>query len=243
MEYDVLAAFYDELVGVDYGALYRYIQGIWERFEHAPKIVLDLGCGTGSLIPYLEKGRQVIGVDISSAMLSIAMQKVNASTLLLCQDMCDLDLYGTVDTIVCMLDCLNALPDVQAVAQTLQRAALFLSPGGLMVFDINTPYKYLSVLDGNTTVYDTQSVYCIWQSACDNRSSCCDFYLDFFIPDGHGLYTRKREEMRQRIYEIEQMRDMIMSSGLDLLAVYGDRTFSSPAPTDGRAYFVARKPL
>ena len=84
--YSVLSQCYDALVGADYPAMAEFYKAIWRQFGQDPQIVLDLGCGTGNLLPFLEEGRQVIGVDISPEMLAIAREKAGPDTLLLCQD-------------------------------------------------------------------------------------------------------------------------------------------------------------
>ncbi|NLT58102.1 MAG: class I SAM-dependent methyltransferase [Clostridiales bacterium] len=239
MEYDVLSAFYDRLVNADYAALYAYYRAIWARYGCSPEVVLDLGCGTGNLLPHLEQAHQVIGVDISAEMLSAAREKAAPETLLLQQDMRALDLYGTVDAAVCALDGINALEDGQAVLETLSRVNLFLSKGGLFVFDVNTPYKFRQVLDGAAFVYDTEEVYCVWQSALQGKS--CAFWLDFFVPDGRGRYERRQEALEQRVYELEELEQLVARSGLELLAVLGDHSLEPPGPQEQRVFFVTRK--
>ena len=241
MEYEFLAEFYDDLVNVNYEDIYNFYEVIWDRHGLRPQIVLDLGCGTGNLLPFLEQKYEVIGVDISEEMLGLAREKAAPETLLLQQDMCELDLYGTVDAVVCSLDCINALADAQEVAEALSRINIFLSAGGLLIFDINSPYKFQKILDGSTYVYDTDEVYCVWQSDMLKEEACCLFTLDFFVPDGTGRFLRRREEQVQQIYDVTQMSAIVERSGLELIAVYGDLATQPPEPEEERIYFVARK--
>ena len=241
LEYDILAPFYDELVGADYLKLYQTYCDIWAHFGLDPKTVLDLGCGTGSLLPYLEQSRKVVGIDISSEMLSLAQSKAREDTLLLCQDMRTFTLFSRVDAVVCALDGINALPNEKAVADTFASVISALSQDGLFIFDINTPYKYFSILDGQSFVYDTERVYCVWRSAADREQRRCDFFLDLFIPNGRGLYERKCEHIVQRIYDIDAVCGLLRDSGFELLAVYGEQTFDAPASTEERVFFVCRK--
>ena len=121
-------------------------------------ILLDLGCGTGTLTEELAAlGYDAIGVDNSPDMLWKAQEKKMASgrdITYICQEMTELDLYGTIDAVVSALDSLNHLTDYGDFCAAIARAALFLHPDGVFVFDLNTPYKHQKILANNTFVYD-----------------------------------------------------------------------------------------
>ena len=168
--YADFAAFYDRLTDdVGYPQRADYIAEL--LMEHGMKkgIVLDLACGTGSLTLELSKrGYEMIGVDASPDMLCAAQEKcakAGAEVLFLCQPMEALDLYGTVNAAVCTLDSLNHITDPDTLREVLRRVSLFLEPGGLFVFDVNTPYKHREVLGNHTFVYDLEGLYCVWQNA------------------------------------------------------------------------------
>ena len=142
-----LARYYDALTAdVDYRARGAYLKRLAERHGGRFRLVLDLACGTGSLAVELARlGAEVIAVDGSGEMLAQAMNKSAGLTppvLYLCQGMEELDLYGTVDTTLCTLDSLNHLPDREALRRVFHRVWLFTEPGGLFLFDMNTPYKH-----------------------------------------------------------------------------------------------------
>ena len=143
-EYAAFAAFYDRLTGdVDYAGLAAYLREIFLRHQGAvPRTLLDLACGSGSLSLELAADAEVIGVDGSEDMLALAGEKAaraGRSLLFLRQDMRCLDLYGTVEGAVCVLDSLNHLLRTADIRAVLRRLRLFLEPGGLFVFDVNTP--------------------------------------------------------------------------------------------------------
>ena len=143
--------YYDALTAdVDYRAHGAYLKRLAERHGGRFRLVLDLACGTGSLAVELARlGAEVIAVDGSGEMLAQAMNKSAGLTppvLYLCQGMEELDLYGTVDTTLCTLDSLNHLPDREALRRVFHRVWLFTEPGGLFLFDMNTPYKHREVL-------------------------------------------------------------------------------------------------
>ena len=197
MSYEVFADFYDALTdNVDYAVLSKTICSLLARYGLDRGLLLDLGCGTGTLSVLLAKaGYEVVGADISPDMLAVAQEKAFAAgqdILFLCQDMTRLDLYGTIDAAVCTLDALNHLPSRAAVEEALRRVSLFLNPGGVFIFDTNTLYKHREVLGNNTFVYDTDEVYCVWQNELQSDEKTVDISLDFFMPasDDAPFYER-----------------------------------------------------
>ena len=109
--------------------------------------------------------------------------------LFLCQPMEALDLYGTVNAAVCTLDSLNHITDPDTLREVLRRVSLFLEPGGLFVFDVNTPYKHREVLGNHTFVYDLEGLYCVWQNAYCAKDTSVEILLDFFEEKADGSYT------------------------------------------------------
>lgn len=129
-----------------------------------------------------KRGYEMIGVDASPDMLCAAQEKcaqAGAEVLFLCQPMEALDLYGTVNAAVCTLDSLNHITDPDTLREVLRRVSLFLEPGGLFVFDVNTPYKHREVLGNHTFVYDLEGLYCVWQNAYCAKDTSVEILLDF----------------------------------------------------------------
>ena len=227
--YSLLAEYYDDLMENDYNAFFDYYKAVWARYKLKPQILLDLGCGTGNMTKLYEAEYDVIGVDLSPEMLSKAREKLSPKTLLLCMDMRELDLYGTVDACCCTLDGFGSLLEEKDVAKTLTGVNLFLSPGGILIFDLIAPKKFKNVLDGNAYFYDAEKVSCVWQSALEGP--LCRFKLSYFIPRGNG-YIRREEELCERVWSRPEMEALIAASGMELLEVRED---------GDRMFFVCRK--
>jgi SAM-dependent methyltransferase len=162
-------------------------------------------------------------------MLSKAREKLSSKTLLLCMDMCELDLYGTVDACCCTLDGFGSLLEEADAAKALQGVNLFLAPGGIFIFDLITPAKFKDELDGRAYFYDTDEVSLVWQSALEGP--LCRFKLTYFIPRGKS-YIRREEEMCERVWSRPEMEALIAASGMELLEVREDWD---------RMFFVCRK--
>ena len=122
-------------------------------------LVVDLGCGTGTLTEMLyQKGYDCIGLDNSEEMLNIAMDKKAESgseILYLHQDMRELDLYSTVGTVISVCDSVNYILEEEELLQVFRLVNNYLYPGGVFIFDFNTAYKYREVI-GNTTIAGEQ---------------------------------------------------------------------------------------
>lgn len=245
--YAAFADYYDALTGnVDYDGYADYLCRLLEREGHDAGITLDLACGTGSLtLALFDRGFDVYGIDGSPDMLSVAQQKAaeqEKQILFLCQKMQKIDLYGTVNTVFCVLDSINHMTDPKGVQQTFNRVSLFLEPGGRFIFDVNTVYKHKSVLSDNVFVYDTEQVYCVWQNQyLGAPDHLVEISLDFFAREG-DVYYRSGEQFRERAYPEAQIREMLETAGLETVAVYDGLTFNPPKEDSQRLVFVARKP-
>ena len=245
--YAAFADYYDALTqNVDYNGYADYLCQILERQHHDPGITLDLACGTGSLtLALYDRGLDVYGIDGSPDMLSVAQQKAaeqEKQILFLCQKMQSIDLYGTVNTVFCVLDSINHLTAEQDVRKTFQRVSLFLEPGGYFVFDVNTAYKHREVLGDNVFVYDTDDVYCVWQNQYLADSQEVEITLDFFAQED-GAYYRSSEQFRERAYDPAVLEQMLTAAGLETVTVYDALSFDPPKPDSQRLVFVTRKPM
>ena len=110
-----------------------------EILESEKNLVLDLGCGTGTLTELMyKKGYDMIGIDYSSQMLEIAENKKaesNSEILYLNQDMRELDMYSTIGTVYSICDSVNYLLEDEDVVKTFSLVEKFLYPGGIFIFD------------------------------------------------------------------------------------------------------------
>lgn len=242
MSYEVFADYYDELMqNVDYDGRAKYIDSLIKRFKPNANLLVDLACGTGSMtVKFADIGYDVIGVDISEEMLSRARDKSNGNILYLCQSMQKLDMYGTIDAFVCTLDSLNHINGRDELCRALERVSLFLEPDGVFVFDMNTPYKHEKILENNTFVYETDSVYCVWQNEYEGGGKI-NIVLDFFEEQENGSYERFCEDFSETAYSYADTEEMLRGSGLKLLAAYDDMTFNPPNEQSERIVFVAKK--
>jgi len=203
-------------------------------------LLLDLGCGTGDFaIEMAKRGYDVLGLDQSFDMLAIAREKDGAQNVqFIQQDMTRMELFGTVDIIVCFLDTINHIPDETKLGRLFGRCKNYLNPGGLFLFDMATPYYFKEVL-GDQVFYDIKDPYAlIWQNSVDDRMSRSRADLTFFIKQEDESYLRGEECIRERIYTADAICSLLAQSGLTVKKMYGGLTFQKPAGTSERIVFV-----
>ena len=247
MSYGVFSEFYDALTAnVSYDTVSQVLSSLLTRYGKSRGLLLDLACGTGSVsVRLAQKGYEVIGVDLSPEMLSEAQNKAYSAgqnILFLCQDMTALDLYGTVDAAVCTLDGLCHLPDEESVFAALQKVSLFMNPGGVFLFDVNSVYKHRAVLGNNTFVYDTDDVYCVWQNTLLSDGVTVQMDLDFFEPvSDAGDYVRQSERFTERAYPRETLEAMLKKAGFTVLDVFDGYSGKPAHDTSERLLFAVRK--
>ena len=247
--YSAFAYFYDRLTeNISYKARAEYFDRLISLHGGKKGILLDLACGTGSLSEEMARlGYDVIGTDASEEMLSCAMDKKFESGLpiqYLCQDMTKLDMFGTIDVTLCVLDSLNHLGSLDDIRKTFDRVSLFCEPGGLFIFDVNTPYKHRNILGNNTFVYDLEDVYCVWQNSFNDSSPDCrvDISLDIFEKNESGLFTRYTDELSEIAFPREIIEQALADSGMTLEAVYDFDSLEPPRNDSEKLVFAAKKP-
>lgn len=258
-QYTILASYYDALnAGVDYKAIAEYCDAAVSRWGLPENsLALDLACGTGGVTLELAKrGYDMIGLDCSEEMLAVAASKrvpAGAKILWLKQDMREFELYGTVGLIVCALDSINYLTDLQSLVRCFALAHNYLDPGGLFVFDVNTKHKFENVLAGRDFVLESDGVLCAWRNTYSARSGLCRFELSIFTDEGGGLWRRLDEVQTERYWSDRRLRGLLAQSGFELCtvtagynaavirdAVQDDRPLTNTSQSDERHCYIAR---
>ena len=244
--YEALAGHYDELTeDVAYTRRADFVEKLMGRSRVPVKTVLDLACGTGTMTAiFTRRGYELVSVDASADMLAVAREKTagipGEPPVFLQQDMPRLDLYGTVEAAICCLDSLNYLTRPSDLRRTLGRLRLFIQPGGVLIFDVNTPYK-LQNLDGQVFLDEREDVYCVWRTEYNRRSRVCTYYMDLFSQEKGELWRRDFEYHRQRAYTVEELEGYLREAGFTRIRTFGDCRMRPPRENEERIYFCANR--
>lgn len=232
------------------------VRGEKDLLASERNLVLDLGCGTGTLTELLYgKGYDMVGVDNAPAMLDIAMKKKQESgseILYLLQDMRELELYSTVGTVISVCDSLNYILDEEELLEVFRLVNNYLYPGGLFLFDFNTDYKYREVIGDTTIAENREDCSFIWENFYDEDSCLNEYDVTIFVRDQDSeadaerktepeLFRRFTETHVQRGYTVEQMKDMVEQAGLEILKVLDAESLSEVNACSERVYILARE--
>ena len=144
-----------------------------------------------------------------------------------------------VDSVICALDSLNYVTRPADVQKTFRRVHDALTPGGLFLFDINTPYK-LEGLAGQTFLDETEDTYCVWRTEFDPKKRLCYYGMDLFQRDGE-VWERSFEEHIEYAYTAEELTGWLREAGFTKIDVFGDRKCRAPKEDELRVYLAARK--
>jgi SAM-dependent methyltransferase len=240
MSFSTVADFYDRINGSAYEPYAQFLTNVFEKGTIKVGKVLDLGCGTGGICAILaDKGFDMVGLDISTDMLMIARERnLGKNTLLLCQDMCEFELYGTVQAVYSSFDCLNYITDSKDLKQVFVLVHNYLEKGGVFVFDVNTLYRYTQILDGRSFVYETDDGLAIWRSAFDEKDGLCEFEIDSFSEDSDGRYFRDTELQTQKFHSREEI--LAAAEGFELVEETGGKGFDGCTEAE-KTYYIFRR--
>ncbi len=242
--YEFLAGSYDALTAdVDYPRWADYIEGHFSRLKRPVRTVLDLACGTGSLTKELAlRGYEVVGVDLSSEMLALAEEKcrdLDPRPRFFCQGMENLRLPERVDACVCCLDSVNYVLKPEKLQKAFRRVFDTLEPGGLFLFDADTPEK-LESMDGQVFLDETEDVFCVWRGEYSGKRRICSFWMDIFERNGAN-WLRGGELHREYAYTMDELADYLQAAGFADIKQYGELKRRAPKKGEQRIFFAARK--
>lgn len=240
--YTGFAAVYDMFMdNIPYTQWCEYVTALLQEHGVTDGLVLDLGCGTGTLTRLLAaRGYDMIGVDISEEMLAIAARQ-SPEILYLLQDMREFELYGTVRAVVSICDSMNYLMEYDDLVQVFALVNNYLDPGGVFIFDLNTIYKYKQGLGEQTIAENRDEGSFIWENYYDEEEQVNEYDLTLFIRQGDGSYQRYEETHYQRAYSLESVKQAIAAAGMEFVAAYDAFGRNAPSAESERIYIIARE--
>lgn len=246
--YQSFAQVYDLFMdNIPYSDWCNYLCTLLAEYQITDGLILDLGCGTGTLTELLAKqGYDMIGIDNSPEMLEIALDKKSISKLdilYLQQDMREFELYGTVHAVISICDSLNYILDYADLVQVFRLVNNYLDPDGYFIFDLNTQFKYEKLLADSTIAENRPEGSFIWENYYDSSNKINEYDLTLFIPNpSHkNCYYKYQETHYQKCYSLEEIQKALQEAGMEFITAYDAFTKTSPEKHSERIYVVAKE--
>ncbi len=242
------AGVYDELMdNIPYDEWFNYLHGLLQEYNITDGIIAELGCGTGSITERLSKaGYDMIGIDNSLSMLDVANSKKScndSSSLYLCQDMREFELYGTVSAVVSICDSVNYITDADDLLQVFKLVNNYLDPKGIFIFDFHPRHYYKNIVANSTIAEDRDNISFIWDNFYDEDEDINELYLSLFVQENEKehLYKKYEELHLQKGYTLCDMIELIKKSGLEFICSYDAFTKNTATEECERIYIIARE--
>ena len=217
--YESFARVYDDFMdNIPYDEWAGYVISLLKEKGIEEGLLLDLGCGTGNITQRLAKsGYDMIGVDNSAEMLEIAQEKnieEESQILYLLQDMREFELYGTVRAVISICDSMNYIIEYEDLTEVFRLVNNYLDPEGYFIFDMNTLYKYETILADNTIAEDRETMSFIWDNYFYEEERINEYNLNLFLQEEDGRYRKFTETHYQKAYTIDEVKQAITDGGM-----------------------------
>jgi SAM-dependent methyltransferase len=199
-------------------------------------LVLELGCGTGTLTEQLTAaGHRVIATDASPAMLELAGDYAPDALAIRQLTLPD-DPLPPADAVVSVGHVLNYLPDEAAIDQTLIAIARAVRPGGLFAVDL-IDISYGTVLHENSGRAGRD-----WAIITQYRTPSPDLVirdLTTFVPQADGSWRRDDECHRHVLIDAQRVPGLLAPEGIEVTVA---RAFGDEPLPPGLAVLIGRRP-
>ncbi|WP_280768529.1 class I SAM-dependent DNA methyltransferase [Salipaludibacillus daqingensis] len=242
MNHDHFASLYDLLME---DAPYDSWLGYAEKYLDKRGRVLDLACGTGTFSLMLaKKGYDIVGVDLSQDMLTIAEEKarkVDVTVDFILQDMRTLTGFKDLDGITLFCDGLNYLREADEVKQTFLHLASALKKGGVLLFDVHSPFKMDHIFDDQLYGENSDSLSYMWFCEPGDQVLSVNHTLTFFVKKQNGYYERMDEEQYQRTFAPINYEQWLREAGFYQIEMTADFGNKDVEDDDDRIFFKAVK--
>ncbi|MBO5094386.1 MAG: class I SAM-dependent methyltransferase [Lachnospiraceae bacterium] len=222
-----------------------YVRSVFERYRVPKELVLDLGCGTGTMTELLAgAGYDMIGIDSSQEMLNLAITKRDRSgheILYLCQDMREFELYGTVRAVISLCDSVNYILEPEELADVFSLVNNYLDPGGIFLFDFNTDYKYREIIGDSVIAENRETCSFIWENYFHEDECINEYDVTVFVEEEDRRYRKFTETHYQRGYTLAEMKELLAEAGMEFLEAADADTKGAVTEKSERIYVTARE--
>lgn len=226
--YEDFSYIYDKLsFDIDYEGYAKNILSLVDKYNIKKENMLELAAGSGMLTQYfIDEFKNIDALDISTDMLNVFASKYdNNNVNLIYYDMLEFENPNKYDLIVILLDSINYVTDQKELKKLFNNCYKNLKDNGLLVFDINSEYKMTEIFGSNCYIYEYEDIFYTWDNFYED--DLVDMHLNFFVENENGSYDRIYEYQQERVYSIEEIKNMVSKSGFEEIKIYDEDDFSS----------------
>lgn len=243
-----LTPYYDELMqDVPYEAWVEYVRLLFEIAQCKPNTILDCACGTGNVSFALAAyNYDVTGIDLSAGMIARAQAKLDGLNTPLPlkfsqADLTTFQLDHIFDAATCLYDSFNYILDPEKLKAAFGRIAAHIHPGGVFVFDMNTPWAFEANLFSQQNRDPKLNLHYHWQADYDASTRICEVQMKFERKSQNGEMLRFSEVHRERAYDLEHVLEMLAHTGWKNVRPYDAYSLNAPHKRSERWYFLAER--
>ena len=231
------------------GRVAELLPRVLAKIRVRPRQVLDLPCGEGTFaVKMARRGYRTTGVDRSAAMLHLARRKAreaNVNIRFIERDIRSLRFHEEFDLVTSWYDSLNYLLRLNDLRITFAGAFRALRPGGVFLFDMNTPGTLSKGWQRHPSFVevDARDAFVVHRSTWDGRKGIATLKVTCFV-FRDGRWSRIDELHRERAYALTQIRTCLGRAGFIELACWGSiRKMTPPRRGDRKYWVAARRPF
>lgn len=238
--YPKIIGFYDSITDQKPERFLKLIKDYSKK--HKVRTILDIGCGTGTLVGLLAKNNfRAIGLDNSEAMLKEARKKIGDRKLRDAEfrkgNMIDFSLKHKVDVITCS-DAINHILGKEALLNCFGNCHKNLNEKGAFIFNTQTE-EYIKELEEGLGYggFKEENAF-IWQDYLIGDKHLLEFTI--FEKQKNGLYKKQSEELIQAVYGRNEVLELLKKAGFRKIKVLNEYMKKSTAK-DIENIFIAKK--
>ena len=234
--YDTFGKFYDAVMG-DRAEATECLRAFIRKECPEAKTILELGCGTGSVLMHLAKDYEVCGLDQSKKMLSVARKKVPQARLFR-QDMVRFNLPEKFDVICCVFDSINHVLSFAGWKELFASVFRHLSDGGVFIFDINTQKKLNRHIAEHAWVHQFGNNLLVLKVS-DAPKHVSNWNIRVFEHTKGNRYLLREENIQEASFPKDKIVGALKVHFRSIKIIDTDR--SRPSLESERLYFLCKK--
>lgn len=246
VQYNVLAQYYDDFMDeIPYAEWAEYIEELIQKYNKSrnEKLqLLDIGCGTGALLEFLDSDKySILGIDKSSEMINQARRKNIKNSEFRAADILDFNSEKKFDIIISTFDSLNYILDYEDIEKVFSKTYDLINEEGIFIFDITTENNSLEYFYDEIYYNEYESFNYVRHSHYSEDEKIQYTDLTFYSRIADNLYSLTEEFHKQRVYDMKEIEKAFKNSGWQLIKAEDSYTREKADDKSNRICYILEK--